>query len=269
MSNLTQSKRSATSEIGRIALALVVVAAAYLVRLWLLQQFGFSLSIYLTYLTVIVLDALLLGLWPGLAATAATALLMDYTAIPPTNSFGIKRSGDFAALLLSVMLCAGFCVLAERFRRSQHRAGKLEGAQALNEARARFQAAIESSAEAMFLCDTQGNVIEFNQAFAAFHKVADKSEYPRKLADFANIIEVCYPDGSPVPPEQWASSRALSGEQATGVEYLNRRKDHRRDVDWQFQLCANPRRRRKDCGLHGECARHHRAQAGRGGVAAQ
>jgi diguanylate cyclase (GGDEF)-like protein/PAS domain S-box-containing protein len=225
VSNLAQSKRSAASEVGRVALALAVVAAAYLVRLWLHQQFGFSLSIYLVYVTAILIDAILLGLWPGLAATVAAALLVDYAVMKPEGSFGVKNPAHFAALLLSAVICAGVCILAERFRHSQRRVGKLESVQALNEARIRFEAAIESSAEAMFLCDTEGNLVEFNQAFAAFHRFQSKSEVPRNVHEYPSFIDVSFPDGSPAPPEQWVVPRAMRGEHATGAEYQQRRRD--------------------------------------------
>lgn len=57
----------------------------HLLRLWLHSAFGFSLSVYITFLPAVALDALLLGLWSGLAATVLAAILTDYTIMEPTG----------------------------------------------------------------------------------------------------------------------------------------------------------------------------------------
>ena len=56
------SKRSLLPQLWKIALSLAIVAAAFLLRAFLAWQFGFHLSLYLTYLPPIIAIALLLGL---------------------------------------------------------------------------------------------------------------------------------------------------------------------------------------------------------------
>ena len=219
------SKRSNAPQPWKIALALVIVAAAYLLRLFLLRQFGFALPPYLTYFTPIAAIGLLLGLWPGLAATAVAALLMNYTTIRPVGSLQVEKASDLIALLISTLTCVAFCLMAEYLRRSNRRLAQFEGERALHEARAKLQAALESSAEAIFICDADGNLIDFNHAFAVLHKLHDKSECLTKHVDYPDFIDVFFMDGTPAPLDQWAVPRALRGEHATGVEYMERRKD--------------------------------------------
>ncbi|WP_058186202.1 PAS domain S-box protein [Terracidiphilus gabretensis] len=220
-----RSKRSVALQLWKIALALAIVAAAYLLRAFLAWQFGFHLSLYLTYLPPVIAIALLLGLWPGLAATAASALVVNLTTVMPKDSSENVRTGHLIAFLFSILTCAAFCFMAEYVRRSQGRLAELESENILHELSAKLQAALESSAEAMFICDAKGNFVDFNQAFAAFHKFKDRSECPRRNADYPGFMDVYFFDGTPAPLEQWVVPRALRGEQATGVEYRQRRKD--------------------------------------------
>ncbi len=115
--------------------------------------------------------------------------------------------------------------MAEYVRKSQSRLAELESESVLHELSAKLHAALESSAEAVFICDADGKFVDFNQAFAVFHKFNDKSQCPRRNADYPGFMDVFFPDGTPAPVDQWVVPRALRGEQATGVEYRQRRKD--------------------------------------------
>lgn len=89
----------------------------------------------------------------------------------------------------------------------------------------KLQAALSSMSDAVFISDTEGRFVEFNDAFASFHRFADKSACRRTLAEYPEIVDVRMPNGDPAPLEQWAVPRALRGEAATNVEYKLRRKD--------------------------------------------
>ncbi|CAH2603129.1 Histidine kinase [Rhodovastum atsumiense] len=96
---------------------------------------------------------------------------------------------------------------------------------ALLESRATLEAALAAMTDAVFISDTDGNFIHFNDAFATFHRFACKDECARTLAAYPAFLEVFLEGGDPVPLEQWAVSRALRGETAVGVVYRLRRKD--------------------------------------------
>lgn len=88
---------------------------------------------------------------------------------------------------------------------------------------AMFEAALASMTDAVSISDSAGKFIEFNDAFATFHRFENQAECAQNLADYPAILEV-YLDGERVPLNQWAVSRALRGETVTGAEYTLRLK---------------------------------------------
>ena len=93
------------------------------------------------------------------------------------------------------------------------------------ESRAKLQAALASMTDAAFISDAEGRFIEFNEAFATFHRFANKQQCARTLAEFPEFLEMRTADGNLAPLDQWAVSRALRGETATDAEFHLRRKD--------------------------------------------
>lgn len=97
--------------------------------------------------------------------------------------------------------------------------------QALQESRAKLDAALASMTDAVFISDVEGRFVEFNEAFATFHRFADKDECARTLAEYPALLEVFMADGTLAPLEQWVVPRALRGERGTSAQYTLRRKD--------------------------------------------
>jgi PAS domain S-box-containing protein len=90
--------------------------------------------------------------------------------------------------------------------------------------RAKLKAAFASMAEAVFIADADGRVIDFNHEFIRYHRFANASECGQTIADCPKLLEAWFSDGTPAPLEQWVMSRALRGETAYNVEYRLRRK---------------------------------------------
>jgi len=95
----------------------------------------------------------------------------------------------------------------------------------LREGRAKLKAALESMTDAVFISDVKGQFIDFNEAFATFHRLGNKSECLKALTDWPTLLDVYLPDGTLVPLDMWAVSRALRGETETNAEYTLQRKD--------------------------------------------
>jgi PAS domain S-box-containing protein len=95
----------------------------------------------------------------------------------------------------------------------------------LRESRASLDAALASMTDAVFISDTSGNFIEFNDAFATFHKFRNKAECAKTLAEYPDFLEVFLPNGKLAPLDMWAVPRALRGETVTNAEYSLHRKD--------------------------------------------
>ncbi|HET6559250.1 MAG TPA: PAS domain S-box protein, partial [Prolixibacteraceae bacterium] len=91
--------------------------------------------------------------------------------------------------------------------------------------KAKLETAIASMSDAIFISDNQGQLIEFNEAFATFHKFRDKEDCKALLAQYPEFIDILYTNGEPVPFDQWAIPRTLKGEKAQNEEYIIKRKD--------------------------------------------
>ncbi len=97
--------------------------------------------------------------------------------------------------------------------------------EALHRSHATLQAALEAMSDAVFISDAEGRFLYLNQAFASFHRFRNTAECARTLAEYPAIVDVFFPDGTPLPLEQWAVPRALRGETVTAAEYGLCRKD--------------------------------------------
>jgi PAS domain S-box-containing protein len=97
--------------------------------------------------------------------------------------------------------------------------------EALYESKAKLEAVLAGMTDAVFIADAQGEFVDFNEAFATFHKFDSKEECARVLAERPDILEVYTANGNPATLDMWAVPRALRGEIGTNVEYTLRRKD--------------------------------------------
>jgi PAS domain S-box-containing protein len=95
----------------------------------------------------------------------------------------------------------------------------------LRESQAKLRAALASMTDAVFISDGQGRIIDFNDAFATFHRFRNQDEYARTDAAYPGFLDMLMADGEPAPPDHWTVPRALRGETATNAEYCLRRKD--------------------------------------------
>jgi len=142
--------------------------------------------------------------WITFAETGRTALI-ETIKTPMTNADGF---------VIGVLGIGRDITERERNRR------------AIEEGKATLEAALGAMSDAVFISDRDGHFIHLNEAFATFHRFADRETCARTLADYPGILDVMFPDGTEVPLEQWAVPRALRGERANDQEYLLRRKDN-------------------------------------------
>ena len=91
--------------------------------------------------------------------------------------------------------------------------------------KAKLDVALASMTDAVFISDTEGRFIEFNDAFATFHKFRNKEECAKTLAEYPDFLEVYLDSGKLATLDQWAVPSALSGKTSTNSVYRLRRKD--------------------------------------------
>jgi PAS domain-containing protein len=75
---------------------------------------------------------------------------------------------------------------------------------ALREVRNRMDLALQCTPDAISISDAEGSFLQFNEAFATFHRFASKDECAKTLAEYPAFLEVCDASGTPVPLEMWA-----------------------------------------------------------------
>ena len=88
-----------------------------------------------------------------------------------------------------------------------------------------LETALASMTDAVCITDDQGNFIEFNEAFATFHKFKNKDECARTFDEYPQLLEAYRPNGELIPVEQWTVPMALRGETGKNVEVMMRRTD--------------------------------------------
>ena len=93
------------------------------------------------------------------------------------------------------------------------------------QSQARLVTVLNSMTDAVFISDAQGQFLEFNDAFATYHRFKSREECAKTFAEYPDILDVFMADGTLAPVENWAVPRALRGEIASSVEYTLRRKD--------------------------------------------
>jgi diguanylate cyclase (GGDEF)-like protein/PAS domain S-box-containing protein len=201
------------------------IAAAFLLRQGLEWQFHITLPPFLTFYPAIMVIAVLCGLWPGLLASALAVLLTDFWILEPVGHLKIASASDSFALGIFACISVFICVVSDRYRRYQQQVAALESEEALQETRDKLEAAMASMTDAVFISDAEGRFIDFNEAFATFHKFRNKAECAKTVAECHVLLDILLPNGEPAPQHLWPVTRALRGEPGTNVEYRLRRKD--------------------------------------------
>ena len=79
--------------------------------------------------------------------------------------------------------------------------------------------------DAVFITDLEGRFIDFNEAFATFHKFRNKEECGKTMSEFHNIFDVYLENGDLASIDQRPVPRALAGDTVKNAEYKLRRKD--------------------------------------------
>ncbi|MBI5581722.1 MAG: PocR ligand-binding domain-containing protein [Deltaproteobacteria bacterium] len=141
--------------------------------------------------------------------------------VPRLSREAVDRGMSFFLKLADTLSQLGYSnvklarLLAERDRLTD----------SLRESRAKLEAALASMTDAVLISDAQGRFVDFNDAFATFHRFRDKHECSKTFAEHPDILDVFMANGEPAPLDQWVVPRALRGETVTNAEYSLRRKD--------------------------------------------
>ncbi|TKB10416.1 ABC transporter substrate binding protein [Desulforhopalus sp. IMCC35007] len=102
---------------------------------------------------------------------------------------------------------------------------KKKNDEAFRAGQAKLKAALDSMTDAVSISDEKGRLIEFNEAFATFHRFGSKAECYSVFSEYPEILDAFSPDGTLVPLDMWAVPRALRGEVVIDSKVILKRKD--------------------------------------------
>jgi PAS domain S-box-containing protein len=91
--------------------------------------------------------------------------------------------------------------------------------------KAKLDAALASMTDAVCIADSDGRLLQFNDAFVSFHRFASRAALPATRKAFVGLVELLDDQGQPLPVERRVLSRALRGETVSNLECQLRRSD--------------------------------------------
>ncbi len=119
----------------RYIVAIVLVVIAFLSRHALMYLIGAQLTPFITFLPIVIIVALLLGLGPGLLATAIAAVLSAYYIFPPIRQTYTSENSYIINIILFITMSILMCYVAWLHERTRVRVSKLEAEHAVDLAR--------------------------------------------------------------------------------------------------------------------------------------
>ncbi len=153
----------------RYAVAILAVAAGYLLRRVLTAYVGEELPTYITFYPAVVVAALLAGLGPGLLATALTVAVVDYWVSSPREIFFHGSAAEAAGVVLFSLMGVFLNVVIELYHRTRIKAADYEKELALRKSQEDLQrqrewlrVTLSSIGDAVLATDTAGRITLFN-----------------------------------------------------------------------------------------------------------
>jgi len=172
-----------TASLLRFICPLMAVVAAYLVRIAVERTFGPGLPTYVTYFPVIMLTSVIMGLGPGLVATATAAVVAYFLQLTPHGSLVIASASE--AIGLAIFISTGICMslVAAYYLRLRTRLNEMVSERTASLTRVNEQLKEEYA--------------QRQQAEESLAAVREKNRYLAELLEASEQpFAVAYPDGS-------------------------------------------------------------------------
>jgi len=203
----------------QIAVVIVAVAAAFLLRAVAMRLFGVTLPPFILFYPGVMVIAMLCGMWPGLLATTLAALLADYWIFPVRGSFRINSIDDIVSLSFFFIMGVLVSVLADRYRKNQQRAAMSEKKLAVHEAQETLRLALEAARSGTWEWDLRSNRNVWSDELWELFCLEPHSFEP----SYDAWLQVILPDDRK-PVEQVVQEAAHKGAELN-VEYRVRARD--------------------------------------------
>ncbi|MGE0129976.1 MAG: PAS domain S-box protein [Blastocatellales bacterium] len=219
--------------LNRTILALAPVLVAFLVQLmiWpIIQPYAWFL-----FSPAVFFSAWIGGRRVGILATVVATLLTWYFFLAPELSFTERNVREIVAALTFLGTGVVFSLFHDRLKRTERRVAEAIAA-------SRYQTQLESTFQAIqdgiVVTDMEGAFLLVNEAEARINGFPSAEAMKRNIAFFQDLYELRYPDGKPLPFEEWPINNVLKGESITNWELRARRRDT--GQEWFFSFSGEP-----------------------------
>ncbi len=169
-SRVPKAGRTLSHVAVRCSLAVAAALAALLVHAVLQRILGTKFPSFMVFYPTIMVVALWAGRWPGLVATATSALLTDYFLLAPRYTLAIANAEEAVALALFAAIGVSICWVADGYRRSRERIAAHERDLAARQTEEKFgnllaerARLLELSYDAIFARDGEDRITYWNQ----------------------------------------------------------------------------------------------------------
>ena len=183
------------------AFALLITCATLLLRKNMGVTFG-ERPLLILFQLPIILSAYLGGLGPGLLSTLVAAAGVAYFLIPPTDSFSIANTADFAQWMALIVNGALVSVLSEALHRSRRQSEM---------SRLQYAVTLASIGDAVIATDLQGCIIFLNKEAERLTGLTTDGVLGKPLTSELHIIDAL--TRRPVDPVK----KALESDDAVSV----------------------------------------------------
>lgn len=149
----------------RYGLVIALTAMALGIRLAIENRYGPGLPTYITFYPAVMTAATLGGFGPGMAATIATSLMVNYWVLPPVGQFGVTAPIDRLGMLIFIAMGLGMSALAALYQRHRHKAAAYDREVALRDTKERLELFTEATFEG--IVESKGErIVDCNEQFA-------------------------------------------------------------------------------------------------------
>src|SRR5664279_67441 len=142
--------------------ALAAMGAGLLLRLALTAWVGPGLPTYLTFFPAVMAVALLGGLGPGLLATVASVLVVDYWVVTP-GGFGTESLAEAVGMGLFSLMGVFMSFAFDRYHRARLKAAAYDQELALRESEQQFRTLADSIPNLAWWANGDGYITWYNR----------------------------------------------------------------------------------------------------------